>query len=126
MARSSMEKIDITAIDTLREDGPLVPVTINGVDTLGLIDTGAKVTCISPALARRISPKIIGSTTMRGIECPIYSVQLVIEGVRMEEEEEVYEFPHIVGKADVLIGRDVLMRFEFYYDGNRGKFRLIS
>ena len=103
----------------------------------GLVDTGASCTCIDPSVIRalQISPKgttmmLTPSTGSGGMTVSQYDVSLSIYST---SEESPYQIPNLaVVESElfanqgfhVLIGRDVLARCVFIYNGERGNYTL--
>lgn len=117
--------MDVDRMRALQENGPVIDVQINGQPARGLIDTGAKVTCVSPKMADRIR---LHDTGLKGYymgkESPIYKGSLIIAGKRFEDCE-LHRYPISPDQEfDILIGRDLLVSFIFEYRGSEGKFSL--
>jgi predicted aspartyl protease len=94
-----------------------------------LIDTGASVTSISPAIVRNLSPQPLESAMIdrpgaEAVPTLIYEVELKFDGHlspgRWFDLNVVAAQPATPG-IDVLIGMDLLMQFHLYLSGPSGK-----
>jgi predicted aspartyl protease len=94
-----------------------------------LIDTGASMTSISPAIVRNLSPQplkraIIDRPDAEAESTLIYAVELKFDGHlspgRWFDLDVVAAQPATPG-IDVLIGMDLLMQFHLYLSGPGGK-----
>ena len=92
-----------------------------------MIDTGATHTCIDETAARRAGLPIKGSASMHsashaGTKVPIFAGQIEAQGLRINVESalgaNLTHFPG--GQLVALIGRDVLKKMVFTYDGPKG------
>jgi hypothetical protein len=108
------------------------------MDARALIDTGAEVTCADAALITRLALHFggfvaanlpaHGGTTFAGI----YNAALTILHPSGKVQDHLSLIDHSVLELnlsplsyEILIGRDVLNRCRFTYDGPNGQFRLV-
>jgi hypothetical protein len=94
-----------------------------------LIDTGAMITAISPAIVKDLSPRPGDSVAIRrptsGVRRSlIYDVGLKLNGhlsTGLWFELQVVNAQPAIPGVDVLIGMDLLMQFHLYLSGPGGK-----
>jgi predicted aspartyl protease len=107
---------------------PYVPVTLSsweGIkDCVALIDTGASMTAVHPAIVAELEAQVIGEVDIRRPDgatewLPTYYFSLAMfSGIDRAEAvpvEVVAATP--ASRCDVLIGRDLLGRWLTVYDG---------
>lgn len=95
---------------------------------LALIDTGASNTCIDEQAAKDLGLPIIDVATMHSAShekhpCNIYPVQIITQVVTLNSPRTMSANLASQGLL-VLIGRDVLQRCNFVYNGLAGEFTL--
>lgn len=93
-----------------------------------LIDTGASVTCISPAIAQTVRLRPIGMRPMisatHSVPVNVYLVDLILDfGTHglLSRSSQVMEFAPAAGSPfQVLVGRDIICRgtFTMSFDGH--------
>ena len=147
----SAEKIDasgknVPAPEGLRQTGPILPLDMafsaeaeraakkRGKKILklkgtGLVDTGALQTCFDTAAARRLGLAIIDQATMtsathHSVEVPVFEGRLVIDNFATVIVERALGANLTHHGIIALIGRDVLERTTFTYNGPDGSFTL--
>jgi predicted aspartyl protease len=97
---------------------------------MGLIDTGASVTCIDDEAAKALQLPVVDvvnmtSATHASTPSNVYPIQIQLLGVKI-----VFQAPRAIGaelKSQdllLLIGRDVLQRCTLHYNGLVGQFTL--
>lgn len=100
---------------------PLVlinPMTGTRLETEGIWDTGATLSCITQKAAHHLGLQISSYTTMRGVNSskvvPVYIVRLQI-GPEVSVLVEAAECEQLVddGTAELLIGMDVITKGDF-------------
>lgn len=96
---------------------------------VGLIDTGASITCISGRAARALNLKPIATVRCGGAtgdaETPLFMVSLAFPGAPIQiPDTKAIEATLEQQGLDVLIGRDVLAVSGFTYDGPAGSWTL--
>jgi hypothetical protein len=125
-----------SAVRTLRQAHQPVPQPL---EFSALIDTGAEITCVDSAVAAAIGLRhtavafAFANIPATGGQAPAprYDVGLTVlhpSGAAqlhlVEKQLLVLEVPLAALGYEVLIGRDVLARCRFLYDGPAGRFRL--
>lgn len=133
-------------VPDLREVGPIVGVRIGVGSTLearlvkagskvpvplpakALLDTGAARTAIRQGLAQALGLSPVGVTRIRAagsalIACMEFYVRFGLPGDEIWEGR-VLELPLRGDEIDCLIGRDLLARCVFLYDGHGNQFTL--
>lgn len=117
----------------MRDAGRPVPEQIQGV---ALVDTGARHTCIDPEVAAQLYQQIgvaqayTPSTTGEPATVPVFFATYGFPGTGLpDREQDLLGMPglgyDVQGRrAVMLIGRDVLERFRFVYDGPAASFEL--
>ena len=133
----------------LLRHGPVLPVTVTitekeatirgerpEITVIGLLDTGASGTVISTRVADALQLEKIDECQTVGPHgeaqtCNVHFVDFTFPGSLLNfirwrvVETDLKGPPTVQGKPlDMLIGRDVLYRAEFKYDGARAGFRL--
>lgn len=109
----------------LRQAGAVVPAPRT---VLGLIDTGASTSTITPELvtALGIQPhdKVVVTTPGRKVLVPRYRIRLVFPPNDFMVKTYALMVP--LGKTELqcLVGRDVLAHADFRYEGRFGRFAL--
>jgi predicted aspartyl protease len=99
-------------------------------EVTGLIDTGARRTVIVPAVAQRCGLIQVSTTSLfvvggGEVVAPVYSSRLEFpDGLATWEAMEVAEADLHRPDAECLIGRDILRRWEFLYDGPSGRLEI--
>jgi predicted aspartyl protease len=101
-------------------------------ETDALIDTGAQRTVLSPEAVKNVGLSKINQAELRVVgaivKADVYvaSLQFPLCGLNTIEVIEVSccELPHILYHC--LIGRDVLSRWTFHYDGPAGKWQILE
>lgn len=120
--------------------GPLVDVLISSgrpeapvIEATAMIDTGASVTFVTRDLIEHAGLTVLKTTpalpisTVNGDDnqrSPVYAAQISIVGLPQARITRCYRARFIPGTADVLLGRDLLRRGTFVYDGPRGRITL--
>lgn len=107
------------------------------VPVLGLIDTGADMTCIDPTVLQPLNLDVRGYTSMITpstgsvpVQVAQYDVSIILKlgnavhDVRAFSTVPVVEADLAAQKIQALIGRDILNRCLFIYDGREEKFTL--
>lgn len=138
------------AAERLCASGPLVSVAFSRAPTspgkpgLGaepiagtmLIDTGADATVIAEDVARALGlvrigeAEVLGVTDATAARFPVYRLRIALPVRRRGELADhvvpidAIALPRGDGSADGLVGRDVLRRLRFNYDGPSGAFSL--
>lgn len=114
---------------------PDVVARLRGTDPsivgIGLVDTGATSTCISPRVVSALGLKPIGSVQCGGVagaaEHRLFRVSFEFEGsqppIRVTDAE-VVEVDIGNQGLDMLVGRDLLAAARFSYDGPTGTWEL--
>lgn len=111
---------------SLTEAGLPVPAPVSG---LGLIDTGASVSCVDSGVPGKLGVKPIGTTTLTGATGSglraLFPMRLVIPAIQLTLD---YQY---VTEADLsplgyvaLLGRDFLEKATLIYHGNVGEYAL--
>jgi hypothetical protein len=94
---------------------------------MGLIDTGATLTTVNSSLVQRMGLDPVGSRrllTATGITpCYLYQISISLADHAIPSWD-VLEARQDFRTFDLLIGRDILNRAVFHYDGPRGIFTL--
>ena len=94
----------------------------------GMVDTGASVTCVDEAIVKRLGLPPIGSTTVStpsgNNEVLQYVVDIRLDGSQSRHETVVLALPLSTIGVGALIGRDLLSKLRFEYDGLTGFFRV--
>lgn len=112
---------------TLAQQGQAVPAPITG---LGLLDTGASVTCIDAEAAQQLGLPVIDVVTVSSAshsstQQNVYPIQIEVTGFRIR-----LQCPRAIGaelKCQgllLLIGRDVLQICTVFYNGMAGQITL--
>ena len=127
LQRGPVVHVSITAEESvskaLAQQGQTPPPPKTG---WGLIDTGASNTCVDDQLAQDLRLPVIDVVTVssashESTQQNVYPVQIAIPGLRLN-----LQAPKAIGAAlaaqglAVLIGRDVLQRCIFIYNGPAG------
>ena len=114
--------------EQLIQTGATLPQSVQG---MGLIDTGASVTCIDEEAAQSLTLPIIDvvqltSASHAKTPANVYPAHIeILGGANIH-----FEMPRVVGanlraqKLIALIGRDVLSRCTFFYNGITGEITL--
>ena len=96
-----------------------------------LIDTGAQTTVINPDAVRRLAIRPVGAvqvntpSTVTPLLCNRFHVNVYFAGAFVVENVFVIEAPMLGGLPyQCLIGRDILRRASFLYDGSANTFSL--
>lgn len=132
----------------LQNRGPIVPVAVSISDVqrrslartgmpaprpvtgLALLDTGATVTCIATESAEEAGLPTVGtgrmmSATEESVEVPLYAAKVDIQGFVGINAPQAHGSPALAAQGLVaLIGRDVLSRCAFVYNGPDAAFTL--
>lgn len=111
--------------DQYAQSGLTVPNTISG---LGLIDTGAGCTCIDESAMRAsgfnpIDQSFMTSATHEAEPCGVYAIRLNINSIDVDVNR-AYGANLAPQGLLALIGRDVLSRGIFVYNGSSAEFVL--
>jgi predicted aspartyl protease len=111
---------------SLLEQGKSVPQSVSG---LGLIDTGASVTCIDDSAAQNLGLPVIDIMTMSSAShakhnCNVYPVQIAIPPVLNLRSPRTMGAALAAQGLLVLIGRDVLQHCLLFYNGVTGQITL--
>ena len=100
---------------TLSADGvPSIPVVVNGVRLVALLDTGSRATALTPgAAARARVPRLPGGGTARGVDGEVVAVRsarvaTLAVGWDVQRNVPVAVAPLQIGHADMLLGADWL------------------
>jgi hypothetical protein len=120
----------------LRRAGQPVPAP---VPLRGVLDTGADCTCVDPHFLRVLALTQVGNIPVHSASTggtPVatnqYDVALWVAHPllrngrkRLAKSLRVLEFNLITqGRGEALIGKDILLRLRFYYNGRGGRFWL--
>lgn len=98
-----------------------------------MIDTGASVTFVTREVIEHAGLIVLKTTpalpisTVNGDDnqrSPVYAAQISIVGLPEAKITRCYRAKSIPGTANVLLGRDLLRRGRFVYDGLRGQITL--
>ncbi len=121
----------------MEQMGPNLQVSIAAVTEKGntlahhtvsaLVDTGSKVSCISPRLAPRMEGGVRGVRSLSHSHGLLEGPPTIRGLVRFKNGVEfIRDFSVLdqLSPYDVLIGRDVLREGRMYIDGGMGHFRL--
>lgn len=136
----------IPAPDGLRSAGPIIPVKLAFSDDVeraaknrgrkivqisgtALIDTGANRTCFDVSTAKKLGLPITDSATMTSathdkVEVPVYEGRLITDGFITINCEQALGANLEKQRLIALIGRDVLERACFIYNGPEGNWTL--
>ena len=119
--------VEETIARTLAEQGRELPTPLTG---LGLIDTGASVTCIDEEAARRLGLPVIdvermSSATHAQVDRNVYPIQVEVIGfpIRLQAPRAIGAELSPQGLL-LLIGRDVLQICTLFYNGPTGELTL--
>jgi hypothetical protein len=134
------------ALPDLKTSGPILPAFVGpsreliatfGIDAVAapvavsaLIDTGAAVTVITPETVRLLELRSVGAisvhtpTTIEPVLCRQFRVNLYLSAAFAIENIVALEAPLSGQSFQCLIGRDVLSRGLFTYDGVHNRFAL--
>ncbi len=100
---------------TLTADGvPSVPVVVNGVQLLALLDTGSRTTLLTPAAAARVRARRLPEEgTGRGVDGGVITVHsarvaTLAVGWDVQRDVQIAVAPLRIGHADMLLGADWL------------------
>jgi predicted aspartyl protease len=100
---------------TLTADGvPSIPVVVNGVRLVALLDTGSRATALTPAAAARVrAPRLAEGGTARGVDGEVVAVRsarvaTLAVGWDVQRDVQVAVAPLQIGHADMLLGVDWL------------------
>ena len=142
MPRFSSKLVDVTA------SGPTLQVSvgpsrelITNLTVLGqpvalpqtveaLIDTGAQTTVINPETVRRLAIRPVGAvqintpSTIAPLLCNRYHINVYLSESFAVENIFAIEAPMGGLPYQCLIGRDILRRASFFYNGNANEFTL--
>jgi predicted aspartyl protease len=143
--KSSSKKTRSTPRTALRDDGPYIQVRIGVAEPIAtelkkqgkpvpkplkgyaLIDTGASNTCISEKAAKELKLTPVDVISMmsafhRSVERKVYPIHIEVIGLSIG-----IDVLRAIGanldahNLDLLIGRDVLENFAFFYNGPAGE-----
>jgi len=94
-----------------------------------LVDTGASHSCVRKDLLAPLGLAPIGTGTIstasdQKCEVLIYRIRFIFLNGQMSHETSVNEVPELSGDLDGLLGRDILNKAMFVYDGLRKQFTL--
>ena len=100
---------------TLTADGvPSIPVVVNGVRLMALLDTGSRATVLTPAAAARVRARRLSEKgTARGVDGEVVAVRsarlaTLAVGWDVQRQVQVAVAPLQIGHADMLLGADWL------------------
>ncbi len=100
---------------TLNADGvPSIPVVVNGVRLIALLDTGSRATVLTPAAAARVRAlRLHEGGTARGVDGEVVAVHAarvasLAVGWDVQRNLQVAVAPLQIGRADMLLGVDWL------------------
>lgn len=126
----------IPASRVLQQFGPIMPVTLlpltenhgkhTPISGRALIDTGAKFTCVNAISARQAGLTQIDSETMNSAthanqKVPVFTGRIIIQGSNMTiTANRAYGANLTAQDLVALIGRDMLERCVFVYNGSDG------
>lgn len=113
-------------VKVLMQSGGPVPAPIPG---MALVDTGASITCIDQDAATQAGLAIVDSGPMHSAThaneiVPIFAGRLMINGFIAVEAKRAYGATLAAQGLVALIGRDLLARCQFTYNGTDGSFSL--
>ena len=110
----------------LMAEGKAIPEPTRG---LALIDTGAARTCVDEEAARRAGLPTRGTAKMASAshpehEVPVFAGRIVLDSININVSNAMGV--NLSGSPDLvaLIGRDMLRKCIFVYDGNAGSMSL--
>jgi predicted aspartyl protease len=113
--------------DRLRLEGRQVS---DPIDVRVLVDTGATISAIENSAARRLGLTRTGTITLAGVggvtEQPVYAAAVDFPGLGISSQDPVRLAGADLGSRDFefLLGRDVLERLVFEYDGPASAFAI--
>jgi len=91
-----------------------------------LIDTGASITAINEQAAAAIGLPVTGTIQVTGVggtsDRPIHAASLVLDSSIVFDSIEVVQVP--LPRLDALVGRDILAKVDFLYQGPADVFSL--
>jgi predicted aspartyl protease len=129
--RGPVVQVSVTVEQTVAKNliakGVPIPMPIAG---LGLIDTGASVTCIDEEAAQKLKLPVVDVQNMTSAShastpCNVYPIQIQLAGARI-----IFQASRAIGaelKSQgllLLIGRDALQNCTVFYNGLTGQFTL--
>ncbi len=97
-----------------RDQVPAIPVVVNGVKLMALLDTGSRATALTPEAAARVRAVMLRTTgTARGVDGEAVMargarVQTLAVGWDLQRNVQVAVAPLHIGRADMLLGVDWL------------------
>jgi predicted aspartyl protease len=107
--------------------GPSVSHIPEPIDLRALVDTGASVTCVHKDVIDRLGLQPTGAASV-STPSGTHSIAQYDVGMRLDGADDELTIPVLAislpTDIGALIGRDVLDRFRFIYDGPAGTWRL--
>lgn len=129
-----MDGYNPISVTPIEHAGPIIEVSIKrvgsplaGLTARGLIDTGASDILISPAIAQKLNlthvnddiMDVVGGGTL---DSQMYSGFIEVPTLGFAKIVPLYAVPWKQTSHTILLGREFLRYFMFYYDGPKGMF----
>jgi predicted aspartyl protease len=121
-------------VTEIEQAGPIIDVIIkpvggqfSGLRARGLIDTGATDILISPDIAAKLNLRHLNDDVMNVVgggelSSQVYSGWIEVSHLEFKRIVPLHAVPWTQTTHTILLGREFLRHFIFYYDGPRGMF----